>query len=233
MKIVYIILLILFFGITIMVKAQKVFLKAQNSGWYPPFLSPVIDTILSDSGSGKILDIGTGPGKLLELLIQKDSSLQLTGIDIDKAMIDLARERVLHPNVRFQYEKENENLEFRDGEFDVVTFCSVLFLLDDSVRTILMNEALRVLKPGGKIIVLTPSGEKSIASSYFEVWDYPSNKYNWTFVVWKTFTTRTARKWQNQKWLSNFTMKHCLEYQTNMVFNNNATIEIVSKSINF
>jgi len=139
---------------------QSIFLKAQDSGWYPEFLKPVVETVAVIEGNKKILDIGTGPGKLPELLIKHDTSMQITGIDIDTAMIDEARKRLTHKNVSYQYEKINAPLEFADNEFDAVTFCSILFLLDDSTKTLLMNEALRVLKLNGKIIILTPSGRK-------------------------------------------------------------------------
>lgn len=208
-------------------QAQSVFLKAQNSGWYSQFLAPVVNCISTEQ---KILDIGTGPGKLLELFAKKDSSLILTGIDIDSGMIDEARERVMYKNVRFEYQTVNQKLAFDDDEFDAVTFCSVLFLLDDVTKQFLLDEALRVLKPGGKIIVLSPSGKKSILSSIREVWQYPYTPTNWTFIVWKTFTTQTARKWQRQQWLCSYAENRNLKYVKYLSFNENATIEILTNN---
>ena len=208
------------------------FLKAQASGWYPLFLKPVIDTILADKNNIKILDVGTGPGKLLELLNEQNENLQLTGIDIDTSMIGEARKKMLHKNVSFQYQEVNAKLDFDDTEFDVVTFCSVLFLLDDAAKTFLFNEALRVLKPNGKIIVLTPSGKKTIISSFAEVWHYPYTPTNWTFIVWKTLTTKGARKWKQNEWLKVFSQRRHLKYGDEKTFNKNATIEIVTKTNN-
>ena len=208
---------------------QSIFLKATDSGWYPEFLKPVVETVTTQTENKKILDIGTGPGTLPQLLIKKDSSLQITGIDIDTAMIDEARKRLTHKNVSYQYEKINASLEFADKEFDVVTFCSVLFLLDDSSKTFLMNEALRVLKPNGKIVILTPSGRKSILSALIEVWQYPFTFNNWTFLVWKAATTFGGRKWQKQKWLDQYSKKKELNYSTSLTFNNNASIETITK----
>lgn len=220
---------ILIISFSLKVQNMSIFSKATRSGWYPEFLNPVVKTITNNAENKTVLDIGTGPGTLPQMLIRKDSSLQITGIDIDTTMIDEAKKRVRHKNVFFQYQKINAPLEFADEQFDVVTFCSVLFLVDDNIKAELINEALRVLKPSGKIVILTPSGKKSILSSFIEVWRYNFSFNNFTFPIWKIATTRGARKWQRQKWLENYANKNQLNYTVNLTFNNNATIEIISK----
>ena len=82
-----VLLILLVFGFVLL---RNVFLKAQNSGWYPFFLMPVVQAIFADTGNKKILDIRTGPGKLPELLIRHNPQLQITATDIDEAMIDEA-----------------------------------------------------------------------------------------------------------------------------------------------
>ena len=115
--------------IVVSLKAQNmsIFLKATNSGWYPEFLKPVVKTVAVNSESKKILDIGTGPGTLPQMLINEDSSLQITGIDIDTAMIDKARRQLVHKNVSFDYEKINAPLAFVDNEFDTIINPTILF----------------------------------------------------------------------------------------------------------
>lgn len=230
MKYIYItIALILIVIISLKAQPMSLFLKANKSGWYPNFLQPVVNAVTSNGSNSKVLDIGTGPGKLPELLIQTDSTLKITGIDIDTAYIDEAKRRVKHKNVSFYYEKVNEKLEFKDEQFDVVTFCSVLFLADDSTKSFLLQEALRVLKPDGKIIVLTPSGKKSRFTAFSEIWGFPYSKYNWTYLVWKTLTSGGGKKWQKEKWLASFSTKEQLKYTSTLTFNDNATLEIISK----
>lgn len=217
--------------ITISLNAQdiSIFTKATKSGWYTEFLNPVVNIIISNDKHQTILDIGTGPGTLPQMLIQKDSSLNIIGIDIDSNMIDEAKSSLTHKNISFQYQEINAPLAYADEQFDIVTFCSVLFLVDDNIKTKLMNEALRVLKPNGFIIILTPSGKKTILSSFIEVWKYENSIYNYTFPIWKIATTRGGRKWQRQKWLKNYAIENKLYYTVNQTFNNNATIETISK----
>jgi ubiquinone/menaquinone biosynthesis C-methylase UbiE len=208
---------------------MSIFLKATLSGWYPAFLNPVVDLILSNPQCKEILDIGTGPGTLPQLLIRKDSSLNITGVDTSSSMIKEAHRRISHKKVIFDLQEVSHPFPFEKHQFDAITICSVLFLLNDTIKNDLLKEALRVLKPKGRIIILTPSGKKAIISSLIEVWKYPFSKYNFTFPIWKLATTHSARKWQNQKYLAQFTKKLQLNYEKKLAFNNNATIEIISK----
>ena len=211
--------------ISIILNVQSIFFLAQKSNWYPEFLKPVVSEVMVTSNRITILDIGTGPGKLPELLIKSDSSLKISGIDIDTASIDEARRNFSHKNVDFQYQEINKPLKFKDNQFDIVTFCSVLFLVDDQTKEQLMDEAIRVLKPNGKIIILTPSGYKSRFSALLEVWKFPFSKHNWTYLIWKTVTTSGGRKWRKQKWLENFSTRNQLNYSSILAFNNNVTVE--------
>lgn len=226
------IFIILFISISLKAQNMSIFNKATKSGWYPEFLNPVVQAITDNAEYHTVLDIGTGPGTVPQMLIKKDSSLQITGIDIDTTMIDEAKKRVVHKNVSFQYQKINAPLVFENKKFDVVTFCSVLFLVDDNVKKQLITEALRVLKPNGKMIILTPSGKKPILSSFIEVWQYQFSFNNFTFPIWKMATTSKGRKWQRQKWLENYAMENKLNYTISLTFNNNATLEILSRKIN-
>lgn len=203
---------------------------ATQSGWYPFFLESVVHTLASDGISHNILDIGCGNGKLASLLIAHNEKLVVTGIDIDNESVEKARQQVYHKNVRIFHQKTSHSLQFHDSEFDAVTFCSVLFLTDIGTRAKLLEEAFRVLKPGGKVVVLTPSGIKPCFTSVSEVWDFPYSRNNWTFPVWKAFTTHRARKWMNSSWLEKYALQKGFSYHNSLEFNANATLEIIIKS---
>jgi ubiquinone/menaquinone biosynthesis C-methylase UbiE len=209
---------------------MSIFIKATRSGWYSEFLNPVVDSILGDPESNRVLDIGTGPGTLPQMLINQNQALRISAIDTSRAMIDEARKTVSHKNINFEYQTTNRPLPFASTEFDIVTLCSVLFLLDESTKANLISEALRILKPQGKIVILTPSGRKPILSSFFEVWKYPFSINNYTFPIWKLATTGGARSWQRQKWSEKYARENQLNYTKSLAFNNNATIEILIKS---
>lgn len=223
-------LLLILIGITLKAQNMSLFLKATKSSWYTEFLMPVVDSVARKGTSLAILDIGTGPGTLPKLLIQRNENFRVTGIDIDSGMIREAKRRFTHKNVSFQYQKMNSPLLFDDDQFDVVTFCSVLFLLDDSIKANLVNEALRVLRPGGEIIILSPSGDKMVASSFAEVWRFNYSANNFTFPIWKMATTRRARQWRSDSWPAHYAQQHQLAYASGLTFNRNAIIEIITKA---
>lgn len=227
----YILIGAIILTIVITIKAQNMspFEKATESGWYPHFLQPVIDSINNQGHNLKILDLGTGTGKLPELLIKQDSTHLITGIDIDSAFIRNAKVRVNHTHVNFDFQKINSKLDFPDSSFDIVTICSVLFLVDNATKQLLFSESLRILKPGGKIIVLTPSGRKSRISAFSDLRKFKNHKYNWTYILWKNLTMSGGQRWFETIWLKNIASENHLTYSSAFVFNENAYIEIITK----
>ena len=196
------------------------FLTATKTNWYAAFLTPVVDAITLNSNNQGVLDIGTGPGTLPTMLVERNPNLRITGIDINPAMIATARKRFSHKNVSFEQMHRDAPLPYGDEEFDIITFCSVLFLLDGNTRATLLNEALRVLRPTGAIIVLSPSGKGAIFKSHY------------TFIFWKILTSQAGRIWQKDAWAEVFAQHHQLQYKKQTVFNGNATIETISKISN-
>ncbi len=210
------------------IKKPSIFLMAQQSEWYPQFLKPVAETVISITRTGKLLDVGTGPG-MLPALLKENSNLQIIGTDINSSMIIEAKKKVNSRNVSFYIQDENTFKDFSDSTFDIVTFCSVLFLLSEETKNNILNEVSRILKPSGKIIVLTPSTRKSFFSTLKDIWLFPFSKYNWTFFVWKRATSNRANIWHNEKWLYYYSKENHFEYTISNVFYNYATLEIIKK----
>lgn len=98
------------------------------------------------------LDLGTGTGRLLEVLAPLYR--RGVGIDASTAMLAVARANldragVGHAQVRLG---DIYNLALPRDSFDVVAIHQVLHYLDDPERAI--AEAARVLRPGGRLLVV-------------------------------------------------------------------------------
>ena len=99
-----------------------------------------------------VLDLGSGGGLDCFLAAQKVGPKgNVVGLDMSADMIQLARRnagRVAVENVRFRL-GEMEEMPFADGSFDVIISNCVINLSPD--KDAVFSEAVRVLKPGGRL----------------------------------------------------------------------------------
>lgn len=103
-----------------------------------------------------LLDIGTGTGRMLELLAPRIRAG--IGIDVSSEMLAIARDRLAHQGLQHCQVRLGDlfRLPFPDGTaeqgFDAALFHQVLHYLDDPQAAI--AEAARVLRPGGRAVVV-------------------------------------------------------------------------------
>lgn len=95
-----------------------------------------------------VLDVGCGLGLYVRQLRAHTSDVW--GVDIDPEKVAEASRTL--PNIRLA---PAEKLPFRAGTFDVVLSHEVLEHVDDDRRAV--EEAVRVLKPGGRLVVFAPN----------------------------------------------------------------------------
>jgi phosphatidylethanolamine/phosphatidyl-N-methylethanolamine N-methyltransferase len=105
---------------------------------------------------GRILEVGVGTGLSLPSYGRGN---RVVGIDISEPMLDKARERVRRQKLS-QVEAiltgDAENLDFADESFDVLVAQYVVTAIPNPERA--LNEFLRVVRPGGEIILTTRIG---------------------------------------------------------------------------
>ena len=99
---------------------------------------------------GYVIDVGCGSGRLAKPLSQYLVGKYL-GIDIVPELVDYARYLVQHPDWRFEIAK-GLSIPEEDSRADIVCFFSVFTHLLHEQTYVYLQEAKRVLKPGGKII---------------------------------------------------------------------------------
>jgi ubiquinone/menaquinone biosynthesis C-methylase UbiE/DNA-binding MarR family transcriptional regulator len=98
------------------------------------------------------VDLGTGTGRILELLSGRATNL--FGLDTSREMLAIARSNLETHKIRNAQVRQANiyALPFADGFADLVTIHQVLHFLDDPQRA--LNEAVRILAPGGKILIV-------------------------------------------------------------------------------
>jgi ubiquinone/menaquinone biosynthesis C-methylase UbiE len=104
-------------------------------------------------GMKSILDVGSGAGQIAQHLLEfADSDAEITCTDLSQRMLCRARQRLRSDRPTF-VAADLANLPFADGTFDGVTCGYVLEHLPDPVRG--LSELARVMRPGGRMLLLT------------------------------------------------------------------------------
>lgn len=104
----------------------------------------IAEIILETIKQGKLLDIGTGHGRLLLEISKLNPKLELYGIDISENMIELARENLSNINVDLRQGNINHT-DFDDDFFDIITCTGSFYLWNAPIEG--LNEIYRILKP--------------------------------------------------------------------------------------
>ena len=112
-------------------------------------------------GGKRVADIGTGIGHYPLLLARRTG--RTYGIESDPGLLDEARRRVAaahQPNLRIIAGSATD-IPLRDGAVDVV-LTGLVAADDDSLPAI--AEAMRVLRPGGRLVVIGHYGRDDVAA---------------------------------------------------------------------
>lgn len=145
---------------------NPLFTQVYERGWRPIFTrgfslggSSTVDydralrAYLARPGDRRVLDIACGPGNYAD-----DASRGLVGngayvgLDYSKAMVRKAAQRQHSERVTFM-RGDAHRLPFASNSFDTVTCLAALYLIPDPLPV--LDEMVRVLAPGGELIIFT------------------------------------------------------------------------------
>lgn len=113
----------------------------------------LIEAVGIENGD-RVLDVGCGPGyftRMLAAAVEPNGSA--IGLDAAPEMVEYATRRARRlPGCSFEVGSA-ESLAFEDGSFDVVASSLMMHHLPDDGRQKAVAEMLRVLRPGGRLIL--------------------------------------------------------------------------------
>lgn len=102
-----------------------------------------------------ILDVATGTGDFAFEALSILKPEKITGVDISRGMLDIAEQKIAKRNLGDKFSVklgDSEKLPFADDEFDAVTVAYGVRNFENLEAG--MADIFRVLKPGGKVVVL-------------------------------------------------------------------------------
>ena len=108
-------------------------------------IAEIARDLVSRTESGKLLDVGTGPGRLLSEINRLNPGLELFGLDISASMIRLARSNL--QNIRADLRIGSiRHTGFESDFFTAVTSVGSFYLWDYPEES--LEEIFRILKKG-------------------------------------------------------------------------------------
>jgi ubiquinone/menaquinone biosynthesis C-methylase UbiE len=125
-----------------------------------------------------VVDIGSGTGRFLLPLAERNPDVSFVGIDkakgmLDKCSLDIKNKKL--KNVSLVEADLGDKILFGDGKVDSVILYHVLHIVEDKV--LLVNELRRILKKGGRLLVASTSH-----SQLKNTWNY---KYMPKILDWE------------------------------------------------
>lgn len=116
------------------------------TGRFSEALAQEFLTSLAPQLTGRVLDVGCGPGALTALLVDRFGTENVAGADPSEPFVEAARARLPGVDIRCA---PAEHLPFDDDAFDAAVAQLVVHFMSDPVAG--MREMARVTRPGGVV----------------------------------------------------------------------------------
>lgn len=145
--------------------AEKTFIPALKYGWLTPLFDPLIRLTLPEARFKReliarasiqdghhVLDLGCGTGTLMLMVRQAHPGATVWGIDADRKIIRIAKEKALQQNAPlFFHPGLATRMEYPDASFHRVISSLFFHHLTSEDKILALRESYRILKPGGEL----------------------------------------------------------------------------------
>lgn len=129
---------------------QVEILFSGTAGAMRRLILPVLKKLTS--GEGRWLEIACGSGSATRPVLETFPKARVTALDLSSSYLKVAQESLRSFDSVDFIQGDGSHLEFKDGTFDAIYSVYLLHELPREVREKVVQEAYRVLKPGGLLI---------------------------------------------------------------------------------
>ncbi|MBP1707845.1 MAG: transcriptional regulator, MarR family [Chloroflexi bacterium] len=180
----------------------------------PEYKYFVRKVILRGFRTGRVLDIGTGSGRLaIELARAKGSDFEIIGLDISRDMLlkaqDNARQAGVDDKIKFVLGTA-ARLPFADGSFDLIISYASLHHWFEPAKV--FNEAQRVAREGG--LILIRDNQRVYGNRLWEAFIWAISRFmnrrhrhNWPKAILASYTLAEIEAILQESKLKNYRVK--------------------------
>jgi ubiquinone/menaquinone biosynthesis C-methylase UbiE len=117
------------------------------------FKARVLDRAAIQPGE-HVLDLACGTGTLALAALERTPGARLVGADADPTILKRARAKAEAAGAEIRFDEAFSNeLPYEDASFDVILTTLFFHHLEDDVKRATATEMLRVLRPGGRLVL--------------------------------------------------------------------------------
>ena len=177
-------------------------------------IEEIAKEILSKAKNGKILDVGIGPGRLLQRIHKLNPKLKLYGLDLSKSMYNRAKKNLEGLEIELVHGNITKT-EFDSNYFDLVTCTGSFYLWDRPIKS--LNEIHRILKNNNSALLF------ETYTDYNEVMFKKSLQENLKKI--KPHKRPVAKRLLNKQLKITYTLNEVEEILSKSTFSENYSIE--------
>ncbi len=160
----------------------------------------VVLAVLKNSGAKRVLDLGCGEGRLLQLLLADRSFTEIVGMDVSHRALEIASERLhldhLPPVQRARIQLLHGALTYRDQRlagYDAAAVVEVIEHLDAARLQAFERVLFEFVRPS-LVVITTPNSEynvkfESLPAGHFR---HKDHRFEWTRVEFQAWATHVA-----------------------------------------
>jgi len=146
---------------------------ARASRLVEPVLAPLLRSVVAERHPRQLLDVGCGTGVyLLHAATAGDPQLTGLGVDLDAAVVELARQRLTSAGLaaRFQVRHADvRTVELPAASFDLVVLLQNIYYFAEEERTGLLRHLQGLLAPGGALLLASLFAGRSVAAAHYDL----------------------------------------------------------------
>ncbi|HST61241.1 MAG TPA: class I SAM-dependent methyltransferase [Longimicrobium sp.] len=163
-----------------MTDTKRAYVPAAGKHWRLPFYDLMAKALGADSARAvlaeqaavrpgeRALEIGCGTGSLLLLLKRAQPGAEVIGLDPDPAALAIARRKAGRAGVTLRLDEGFADvMPYGDGSIDLALSSLMFHHLSTGVKAGTLAEVRRVLKPGGRFLMLDFGGPDSGGRGFF------------------------------------------------------------------